>query len=71
MPKYQDPNFDKEKYWLARKASPMDRRAQRLGKKLANIVAVHSEPDWERKRPTTKAVKKNTKRARKWLTYAS
>lgn len=71
MAKYQDPNFNREQYWLDKQASPADKRAKRLGLRYQNIVRIHNGIEWERKRPSVKAIKHNTKRARKWLTYAS
>lgn len=64
--------FDKETYWKRKRAmaamSPDDRR--QLRRILKNrVVAVHSEPNWSRKPVSAKALRKNTKRARKELAY--
>ena len=71
MIKYQDPSFDKKQYWLDRQASPGDRRAARLGKRYRNIVAVHNSVDWPKKEPSKKAIRKQTKRGRRVISYAS
>lgn len=71
MIKYQDPNFNKDQYWLDRKANAADKRAKRIGKRYSNVVAVHASPDWPRKEPTAKAIKKQTKRGRRVISYAS
>ncbi|MGI0134385.1 MAG: hypothetical protein ACREBW_05455 [Candidatus Micrarchaeaceae archaeon] len=63
--------FDRKQYWLDKQASPADKRAQRIGKRMRNIVAVHPTVDWSTKQPSKKAIFKNTKRARKHITYAS
>lgn len=64
--------FDRKTYWKRKRAmaemSPGDRRQLRL---ILNsrVVAVHREPDWPRKPVGAKALRKNTKRARKELAY--
>lgn len=70
---YQDPNFNKDAYWLRRRSSAADQRAHRLGLRYGNIVGMtpSNEVRPSSKPPTKKAVIKNSKRARKHITYAS
>ena len=53
--------MDKEQYWKNRKAGI---RGQ--GLEPSPVVGYHLYPDWEKKKPSKKAIKKNTRRARKW-----
>jgi hypothetical protein len=65
--------FDKERYWLKRKASPQDKKMERRIARFMKtpVVAVHDKPDWPAKKVGAKALRKDTKRARKLHASAS
>lgn len=59
--------FSKEEYWKQRNA-PADQ--QKMLRQLARfekrpVIAHHDKPDWTPKQVSKKAIRKNTRRARK------